>query len=53
MVVYLQMKLLEIILTFAFDGDNLVVTNTAGGKVALSGYTAQHLTVKCFVQCCY
>ena len=28
-------------LNFAFDGDNLVVTNTAGGKVALSGYTAQ------------
>ena len=28
-------------LNFAFNGDNLVVTNTAGGKVALSGYTAQ------------
>ncbi len=27
-------------LTFAFNGDNLVVTNTAGGKVALSGYSA-------------
>ncbi|MDA9690089.1 flagellin [Betaproteobacteria bacterium] len=27
-------------LTFAFDGDNLVATNTAGGKVALSGYAA-------------
>ena len=26
-------------LTFAFNGDNLVVTNTAG-KVALSGYSA-------------
>lgn len=25
----------------AWSGDNLVVTNTAGGKVALSGYTAQ------------
>ncbi|MAC67590.1 MAG: hypothetical protein CMK54_06265, partial [Proteobacteria bacterium] len=28
-------------LTFAFSGDTLVATNTAGGKVALSGYTAQ------------
>ena len=27
-------------LTFAFNGNNLVVTNTAGGKVALSGYSA-------------
>ena len=25
----------------AWSGDNLVITNTAGGKVALSGYTAQ------------
>ena len=28
-------------LTAAFSGDNLVITNTAGGKVALSGYSAQ------------
>ena len=28
-------------LTFAFSGDTLVATNTAGGKVALSGFTAQ------------
>ena len=28
-------------LTFKFDGDNLVVTNTAGGKVALSGFSAE------------
>jgi hypothetical protein len=28
-------------ITAAWSGDNLVVTNTAGGKVALSGYTAQ------------
>ena len=28
-------------LTFAFDGDKLVAKNTAGGKIALSGYTAQ------------
>ena len=27
-------------LTFTFDGDALVATNTAGGKIALSGYTA-------------
>jgi flagellin len=29
-------------LTFAFNGDNLVATNTAGGKVALSNYSAQN-----------
>jgi flagellin len=28
-------------ITAAFNGDNLVVTNTAGGKVALSGFSAQ------------
>ena len=28
-------------LSAAWSGDNLVITNTAGGKVALSGYTAQ------------
>ena len=40
MVVYSLIKLLKNNLTFAFNGDNLVVTNTAGGKVALSGYSA-------------